>query len=433
MLQPLPYQQIGIDMLAANKRFFLFDDPGLGKTLQAIRAADKAGVKSVLAVVPANIVPQWKAAVKEHSTTGFKFEAISYDKARSGAGAVRLNRYDLLIQDEAHALKNRNAGRTKALYGPKHDGIGGIVQDIPYVWGLTGSPAPNNPSELWTHLRALAPSSITMKSGKVMGYHDFVSRFCTTVNNGFGIQITGGKNFDLLKSRLAPFMLRRRKTDPAIMKDRVKPIIGTLRLTSRDSLKDLKALEDGPEGKRISAALSRDGVEGLKNLSVHHASLRRITGLAKVSPVVSQLIDEFEGGLEKVVVIAYHTDVIDGIKKGLEDYGISCTVYQGGMTSNQKELAKETFRKNPNCKVFIGQITAAGTGTDGLQDVCKDILLVEYSWVPEENKQIIGRLDRLGQGAQVLARFVVLSGSLDEAISAAVARKTADITALFGG
>src|ERR1700722_8887571 len=183
MLQPLPYQQIGIDMLARNKRFFLFDDPGLGKTLQAIRAADKIGAKSVLAVVPANIVTQWVSAVKEHSLTGFKFDAVSYDKARSGTGAVRLNNYDLLINDELHSLKNRNAGRTKALYGPKHDGIGGIVQDVPYVWGLTGSPAPNNPSELWTHLRALTPTAITMKNGKVMGYHDFVNRFCTTSNN----------------------------------------------------------------------------------------------------------------------------------------------------------------------------------------------------------------------------------------------------------
>src|ERR1700677_2387021 len=246
MLQPLPYQQIGIDMLAANKRFFLFDDPGLGKTLQAIRAADKIGARKVLAIVPANIVPQWLSAVKEHSLTGFECDVVSYDKARKNFVPYALRGYyDLLIQDEQHFTKNRNAGRTKALYGTKCDGIGGIVQDIPYVWGLTGSPAPNNPSELWTHLRALTPTAITMKNGKVMGYHDFVGRFCTTVNNGFGIQITGGKNLSLLKERLAPFMLRRRKNDPAIMKDRVKPIIGTLRLTRKDSLRDLKALEDG--------------------------------------------------------------------------------------------------------------------------------------------------------------------------------------------
>lgn len=429
MLNALPYQIDGIKFLAANNRGFLFDDPGLGKTFQAVRAADEVEARRVLAIVPANIVIQWQNAHEEIAQMKREFIAVSYDKVRDKG--IDASDFDVCIIDEGHLLKNRSAGRTKAVYGPKCEATGGIVEKIPYVWELTGSPAPNNASELWTKLRALTPKAITMKSGKIMGYWDFVERFCSTVNNGFGIQITGSKNIDVLKERIAPHMIRRRKDDPKIMADRKKPIIGTLRLSASESAKAMRNIDSGPEGRMIAAALE-SGAEGLKSLTTHVASYRRLTGLAKVGPVVSQLIDEFEGGLQKIVVIAYHTDVIEGIRAGLERQGIGAAVYEGRMSHTAKENAKTAFRHNANCKAFIGQITAAGTGTDGLQEVCKDMILAEWSWVPEENKQIIGRLDRLGQGNEVLARFVVLSGSLDEKMGVVVARKTADITALFG-
>lgn len=418
------YQQIGVAKLADSPRFLLLDDPGMGKTVQVIRAADKVKAKRVRVVCPAGIVPQWKRQIARLSETGFDADVMSYEKARA---VMSKDGVDCLFIDEGHYLKNRKAQRTKALFGAKTDGKGGMIDKVPYVWHMTGSPAPNHPGELWSQIHAIAPQAITMKSGRVMDYWSFIDRFCIVKNNGFGQVITGGKNLELLKERLQPFMLRRKKSDY-----RLPPTIDTLVLEPGDALKAMREAENSPEGKAIADALAKHGVDGLSMMTPHSSSLRRITGLAKVAPVIRQLEDEFDGGLEKIVLIAYHRDVIEGLQKGLTELGIGCAVYYGGMTERQKETAKETFIKNAACRVFIGQITAAGTGTDGLQEVTGDMLLVEYSWVPEENKQIISRLDRMGQANDVLARFVSLAGSLDEKIAASVRRKTADILTLFG-
>jgi len=292
---------------------------------------------------------------------------------------------------------------------------------------MTGSPAPNNYSELYPCLRAMVPQVLTMKSGKILTYWEFVEHFCVLEENRFGTKITGNKNTELLKERITPFMLRRLKKDY-----RNAPVIDTLVLEATESIRALRDIETSAEGRAIAEVLEKQGVGGLELINDHIAALRRLTGLAKVGPVVSQVVDEIEGGLKKLVIVAYHRDVIQGLQSGLAKAGVSSAVYMGGMTDNQKENAKEAFIKNPDCSVFIGQITAAGTGTDGLQAVCGDMLLVEYSWVPEENKQIIGRLDRLGGYENVVARFVSLAGSLDEKISASVRRKTADIVALLG-
>ena len=203
MLTPKPEQIVGIDFLAANKRAFLFDEPGYGKTLQAIRAANKVGASHVGVICPAGIVTQWKKKIKEESANEVEQTVVSYEKARDCADELREMDFDVLIIDEQHYLKNRKAGRTRAVFGPKTDGVKGIIEKVPYVWGLTGSPAPNHPGELWSQLRAIAPGAITTKHGTILDYWSFVAHFCTTRNNGYAEVIVGGKNIELLKERMA--------------------------------------------------------------------------------------------------------------------------------------------------------------------------------------------------------------------------------------
>lgn len=415
----------GQEKLAANSRFYLWDEPGFGKTVQLLGAAEKAGAERALIGCPAGIALQWQQKIREFEFK-IKTDVVSYNKLADNAAHYRKQGYDVLALDEGHAVKNAKAKRTKAILGPKCDAIGGIIENIPFVWDSTGSPAPNNYAELWTKLRALTPKAITMQSGKILTYWEFVDKFCIIRETPYGTKIVGNKNSEILKERLAPFMLRRKR-------DAQPPRVDTILLQPTDALKALREAEQSEEGQEIARVLASQGVDGLAALAGGQtATIRRFTGLAIVSPLVSQITDEIEGGLKKLVIVAYHRDVIEGIRDGLKANGIDAAVLMGGMTAKQQDAAKQAFIQNENCAVFIGQITAAGTGTDGLQTVCRDMILAEYSWVPEENGQIIARLARRGGLSGVLVRFAALAGSIHEKISAEAARKTADIVALLG-
>ena len=95
-----------------------------------------------------------------------------------------------------------------------------------------------------------------------------------------------------------------------------------------------------------------------------------------------------------------------------------------GKTPSAKRLqAVDTFRGQANTRVFIGQIEAAGIGTDGLQDVCDTIVFAELHYVPGHLHQAIDRCHRIGQKNPVLVQFLVLEGSIDEDIAQTISRK----------
>ncbi|MFX7040781.1 helicase-related protein, partial [Acinetobacter baumannii] len=78
------------------------------------------------------------------------------------------------------------------------------------------------------------------------------------------------------------------------------------------------------------------------------------------------------------------------------------------------------------CRVFVGNVRAAGTGLT--LTAASDIVMLESSWTPADNAQALMRVHRVGQSAaKVRARFIMLANSIDEVVSDTVARKTAAI------
>ena len=112
-------------------------------------------------------------------------------------------RWDVLILDEAHYLKERTAKRTKAIYGFRQ--WPGIQSSAERVWRLTGTPMPNNASELYTHLKS---ADLEHRN-----YWDYVFEFCDGFDSGYGYNITGTKNVPKLKRLLGQMMLRRKKEE----------------------------------------------------------------------------------------------------------------------------------------------------------------------------------------------------------------------------
>ncbi|MEF2552009.1 DEAD/DEAH box helicase [Aurantimonas sp. A2-1-M11] len=410
----MPYQLAGAEFLAARTAALLADEPGLGKSAQAIIAADTAGAGRVLVICPASVVENWRREIEMWSLGLFDFEVLSFDRAGQATAG-----FDTLIIDEAHYVKTPTAKRTQTLYGPKWDRVGGLAEQAQRVYLLSGTPMPNNPSELWTHLRALHANAILAKGGKPRTFAQFVGKFCHTRDNGFGMQIVGGKNHDQLRAALDGFMLRRTKAE--VMSEMPALRYAELAVPGRI---DPKAL--GDEAVIVRKALEEHGVDGLKMVAGHVTTLRRLTGAAKVAGVAAWVRDWLANGGGKIVLFAQHRDVLDGLQAELKPAYAVARV-DGSTTDRQRQV--DEFQRG-DARVFLGQLQAAGTGIT--LTAASDLVFVESSWVPAENEQAAQRIHRIGQDQACLVRFATLAGSIDEAVQRAIARKMNDIVRVIG-
>jgi SWI/SNF-related matrix-associated actin-dependent regulator 1 of chromatin subfamily A len=430
-----PYQREGAAFLASKGRALLADEPGLGKTAQAITALRQLEVPYFLVICPASVVGNWKREIERWWPGNRGWNVISYDRATRDHGKVQwLAKGGSLVVDEAHYAKSSTAKRTQAIFGKRCDGKGGLIECASHCFLLTGTPMPNAPDELWPMLRAVMPESILgAKTGKPLAYWPFTMRYCQTRDDGFGIKIVGGKNLAELKARISPFYMRRRKAE--VLTDLPPLTIDVLPLTAALPLSTLG------EARLAAEALAARGIDGLAELAPHVATLRRLTGLAKVAPMVEWVKDQLDGGMRKIVLFAQHREVIEGLAKGIATrHGAAGTMtgfnevvtLTGASTQAQRQFAIDQFQddKHGGARVFIGQIQAAGTGIT--LTAASDLVFVESSWVPTENEQAAMRIHRIGQRNACTVRFASVAGSIDEQIAAACARKLETINAVFG-
>lgn len=420
------FQEKGAQWLAQRHRALLFDAPGLGKTIQLIKGAEYAGIDMFDSVGPASVRTQWLDNLTKHSTARRK-NAYSYNFARDKGLPMKMG---VLALDEAHSLGNEYSGRTQEIYGTEEMGEDGLIERADRVWLATGTPMPRDARNLYPLMRAVVPGSLYVKGRGAMDYWSFVKRYCEYYNGSYGIVVKGHKNQEELKDRLAPYMLRRLKRD--VMKDWTKPLVNEIHFDVGEGLKELLKQEADGEGALVARTVKRHGIEGLANITDQSATIRRFTGLLLIGPVAEWLADKFDNGEKKIVVVCYHREVMEGIQKALKKRGYDSVIYWGGMTEKQKDAAKAKFINDKKCVVKLLQIIAGGTGLDGLQHVCSRMLLAEYSWIPTDNEQAIGRLDRIGQRFPVLAEFAGIADSIHGKITSAFTRRAQDNEELFG-
>jgi SNF2 family DNA or RNA helicase len=86
---------------------------------------------------------------------------------------------------------------------------------------------------------------------------------------------------------------------------------------------------------------------------------------------------------------------------------------------------------NKYCRVFIGNIEAAGTGIDGLQKSACEVAFLEQDWVPSRNAQAIMRVHRCLQERPVRVRIFTMRKSSDELVQDTLMRKARELTKIF--
>lgn len=329
--------------------------------------------------------------------------------------------WDLVICDEAHALKNPTTKRTRAILGER-----GIVHHADHVWLLSGTPAPNHPGELYPALATLHPAAT-----QGMDYHTWLNHYCYTVAGPYGPRVMSNKPAIAdLRPLLADFILRRHKAD--VLQDLPPLRIGRLTIENEDARDAMAAslsetvVED--EMATLEALVSDDAdldddtLATIEDLPL--STLRRLCGEAKAHALLPVVRDELAAG-GKTVLMCWHRSTMDILQKGLADLG---PVRIDGATRDPQAQV-DAFQNTTDCRVFLGQILAAGTGHT--LTASSNLLIVEPSWVPGENAQAILRIHRLSQRAACLARFVALADSLDEIIMRVAQRKAENTAELF--
>lgn len=403
MKTPRPSQDTGAAFLAARHHALLADEPGCGKTPQAIWAAQRAGIKTALVICPASVRLHWLAEIRDILGTAAGWDVISYNEAagdwRKGGRAG--GTWDALILDEAHYLKSLDSQRTRAVFG--RDGLARRGQRV--RWALTGTPVLNRPVELYPLLKCLHPAFADWSFAR------FTQRYCGAYFDGRAMNVRGSTNPEELASAMAGFMLRRTLAEVA---PELPPQL-VYRIPLEVSAAELAAVlaEEERQGSRealLSAA--RENFSQLGDLS----TLLRVTGESKV-PAAARYVDDLLEVHDKVVVFTRHLNVLDGLAKRLAASGHGVVTFRGGMSDTAKAEAVREFASDASKRVFVAQMQAAGTGVDGLQRAASVAVFAELSWVPAEMTQAIGRLDRIGQkAARVEAHVLHVPGTLEAAM-----------------
>ena len=234
---------------------------------------------------------------------------------------------DLVIFDEWHYVKNPKTKRTWA--------AGYIANRASRVWLLSATPNPNNSSESYTTLRAVWPH--LLKKLGVWSYREFVEKFCVSEpvrhSNGWSTRIIGAKNSDQLREVLSSIMMRRGIEDVELELPPLRWENTRLHLLGEEwgeLTNMLKGVATPAVVRDINERLRRN--QPLPGAPL--AALRRTFGVAKAVPAVRLLAEEMDlGKYKKLVVMAYHREVLGVLEAGLERFGL---VRTDGSTSAMK-------------------------------------------------------------------------------------------------
>ena len=409
------HQEDGIKFLMKNKKCILADDMGLGKTYQSIVAALESGAERVLIICPSSLKINWMREVQNFCDdvsiiTGTywdpaRFTIINYDILKNFHTVKEKNKEyedwelrreiadfnpDLLILDEAHYIKNHKSKR------------GAILKDLSKnfscerVWLLTGTPIANRPMDYY-NLLSIIDSPITNN------WVHYAKTYCEGMRfrkGGKYVWVTkGASNLDELASKTKRTILRRKKEDVLDLPEKlITPVY--LELENVDGYKSV--WED---------YLSKRKLEGKKGNPARDLVEMTLLRTFIAMETVPYSIEKAEEALElnkKVIIFCNFNDEMDAFNR---HFGNKAVCVRGGMSDKQKQLSVDRFQEDDSCKVFVGQIKAAGVGLTLTK--AEIVIMNSLDWVPGNHEQAEDRAYRIGQKETVNIYYMLMDDTID--------------------
>jgi SWI/SNF-related matrix-associated actin-dependent regulator of chromatin subfamily A-like protein 1 len=451
----MPFQRAGIDFINNRGNVLLGDEMGLGKTIQVIGymnlcdgelssdmnsdSFDKLYKYPVLIICPASLKRNWyneitKWMVRRHSIVivdskmkripKAEIVIINYDIVKKFPEQLKAFDWEMIVCDEAHRLKNSKTGWTKVILGKKtFEYKGGIIEGDAKLVYLTGTPIPNRVKEIWTLISSL--DSVQWRNQTI-----FKRRYCAAYKNDYGQYVdTGASNLDELQEKMrSSFMIRRLKSEVLTdLPSKFRQVI-ELDCNSPECRRVVaqELLEYDRKKARIKSLVSKvdslrksdntdaykDAVQKLNQARLTDlskmAELRKATAVAKLPQVISH-IKSVLLETKKVVVFAHHHVILDELIRQFP--GSAVLTGKTSTSGSKRQDSVDYFQETPECRVFIGQIQAAGVGIT--LTASNVVIFAEMDWTHANMAQAEDRCHRIGQTKGVLVQYLVLDGSLD--------------------
>lgn len=401
---PYPWQVEDAAVLAAHPRWILANEMRTGKTGAAILATacvPKGVADRIHVNCPAIVVEEWHRAIRDFDglAGGRQWTVSSYDAWTRGAKKPSLVDVGVLINDECHYLKTPDAKRTAAIYGA-------ASARTPYVWGLSGTPAPNHAGEYWTHARAFGRTDLT--------YWQFLEHFCVVAQTPFGQRIAGNRRETLpeLRTLLAGMMSRR--TQASVWAQTPQPFWSVRAL--EPEARDRAALAD------LDARIDRNRAG---DLSQERHELGRI----KVPYVLQHVVELLTyGAVPKILIGAWHRDVLEDLRRELGAFNPIAIL--GGTSETTRWDLIDRFQTAPTCRVALVQMKAGGVGIN--LSKAAHVVLAEPDWGRDVNEQFVQRPQHIARTVPLPVDLLTLAGTLDENILRANIRKRRMDTEISG-
>lgn len=426
-----PFQRAGVAFCLGAGRALLGDEPGLGKTGQALATLQARSAFPAVVVCPAALRLNWlrecslwlpgrKVAifqpgapvskeVAEAEIVVLSFEGlVAGNFAREGVRVFPV--VDLLVEalqplaaiaDESHALKNRKALRSEAFRA--------LSGETAVVLLLTGTPVVNRPADLYNQLDLLG-------HGEAFGgWWKFAKRYCHLKDTGFGQSASGATRTDELHRKLRRTCYLRR-TKAAVLEE--------LPAKTR-SLVPLEVALAGYQKAETTIldklAETSDSAEGVALVG----GLKKAAALAKLSAVLAWAKEFLEAG-EKLVLFAWHREVVEKLAAEL-----NAPLVYGGVSPEVKQAAVDRFQSDPNCRVIVGNLQAMGVGLT--LTAASSVAFAEFGWSPAEHDQAEDRCHRIGQRDAVNCYYLAAAGTVDEPLLELIEAKRAVVSAVTDG
>lgn len=396
-----PYQEIGRDFLAARKFALLADEMRVGKTPQAILAAQKIGVDSMLVVCPAIACEHWKREITKWyiGPPMLRISVLSYDRAKLQKDELLAQYWDLVIVDECHFAKNPSAQRTKLIYGKD-----GLAWHTDRMWVLSGTPAPKHAAELWPMLRCFGITTLD--------YDQFTRRYCDVDWTGV---ICGTKvaRIPELKEILTTVMLRRKRSE-------VAPEMPAI---------DFQFLAVDPVS-RVDLPIEGDIETIIDTLSSETLREDRIAvAKAKALPLVENIAFALDNELlKRTVVFGWHIEPLAEVCIGLRARNIAAELMTGKTDQNRRTAIQASFTHG-RTQVIVANILAAGTAID--LSAASHGYFLELDWVPGNNVQAANRLISMDKTEAVTFDITTWPGSADDRVQRILLRRSQELAKLY--